>query len=109
MPSGDLITIIGNLLDNAMDAMNEKSEPPRELTVGIFGTAQAMLITVDDTGGGIAPENMDAIFENGFSTKGEGRGTGLYLVKNLVQTYGGTISVESEVGVGTSFTVSFGR
>ena len=109
MPSGDLITIIGNLLDNAMDAMNEKSEPPRELTVGIFGTAQAMLITVDDTGGGIAPEHLDAVFENGFSTKGEGHGTGLYLVKNLVQTYGGTISVESEVGVGTCFTVSFGR
>lgn len=109
IPSGDLVTIIGNLLDNAMDSMNEKEEPPKELTVGIFSASGAMLITVDDTGRGIPPENIDRIFENGFSSKGEGRGTGLYLVKNLVQNYGGTISVESEPGAGTSFTISFER
>lgn len=109
MPSGDLVTIIGNLLDNAMDSLNGRNGSPRELTVGVFGTQQAMLISVDDTGDGIAPENIGRIFENGFSTKGTGRGSGLYLVRNLVQTYGGAISVESEPGMGTSFVVSFQR
>lgn len=46
------------------------------------------------------------IFENGFSTKGDGRGTGLHLIKQLIEKHNGTISVESEEGVGTSFTVT---
>lgn len=107
LPSGDLVTIIGNLLDNAMDSMNEKRTPPKELTVGIFTNPHTMLITVDDTGKGISKENLERIFENGFSTKGTGRGTGLYLVKDLVESHGGTISVESEEDVGTSFIISF--
>ncbi|MBQ8359037.1 MAG: histidine kinase, partial [Oscillospiraceae bacterium] len=54
-------------------------------------------------------ENRDQIFENGFSTKGEGRGTGLYQVKTMVEALGGTISVESQEGVGASFSVKFGK
>ena len=49
----------------------------------------------------------ELFFENGFSTKGEGRGTGLYQVKTMVENLGGTITVESQKGVGTSFAVSF--
>ncbi|MCM1578587.1 MAG: ATP-binding protein [Ruminococcus sp.] len=105
LPSGDLVTIIGNLLDNAMDSMNEKEQPPKELTVGIFTSPGAMVINVDDTGSGISEENRERIFDNGFSTKGEGRGTGLYAVSRLVKRYGGVIEAESEEGVGTSFTV----
>ncbi|MDE6593633.1 MAG: sensor histidine kinase [Oscillospiraceae bacterium] len=104
--SGDLVTIIGNLLDNAMDAMNEKEHPPKELTVGIFTKPGALVINVDDTGGGIPEENREKIFENGFSTKGEGRGTGLYVVSGLVKRCGGSMEIESEIDVGTSFTVS---
>ncbi len=104
--SGDLVTIIGNLLDNAMDAMNEKEQPPKELTVGIFTKPGALVINVDDTGGGIPEENREKILENGFSTKGEGRGTGLYAVSGLIKRYGGSMEIESEIDVGTSFTVS---
>lgn len=106
IPPGVLVTLIGNLLDNAMDSMNEKNEPPKELTVGIFTEPHTMLITVDDTGNGIGQDAMAHMYDNGFSTKGEGRGTGLYLVKSLVDTYDGAITAESEPGVGTSFTVS---
>ena len=106
LPSGDLITIIGNLTENAMDSLNEKNELPKELTVGIFTKPHAMIITVDDTGNGISEENREKIFENGFSTKGDGRGTGLHLIKQLIEKHNGTISVESEEGVGTSFTVT---
>lgn len=106
LPSGDLVTIIGNLLDNAMDSMNEKDALPKDLSIGIFTQPNAMLICVDDTGMGIDKEKQTEIFKNGFSTKGENRGTGLYIVNNLIQKYNGTISVESEPEVGTSFIVT---
>ncbi len=109
LPSGLLVTVIGNLLDNAFDAMNDRPDydAPRELLFGIFSKPGALLITVDDTGGGIAPENLERIFENGYSTKGAGRGTGLYHVRQMVEQSGGSITVESQLGVGTCFTVSF--
>ena len=47
------------------------------------------------------------IFEKAYSTKGEGRGTGLYQVKTMVENFGGKITVESQLGIGTSFAVSF--
>ena len=109
LPSEMLITVIGNLLDNAFDAMNESADykEHKELMFGIYSKPGAVLITVDDTGSGIKSENMDFIFDNGYSTKGEGRGTGLYQVKSMVENFDGKITVESQEGVGTSFSVSF--
>lgn len=109
LPSEMLITVIGNLLDNAFDSMNESVDyaEHRELMFGIYSKFGAVLITVDDTGSGINPDNINSIFENGFSTKGEGRGTGLYQVKSMVENFGGKITVESQEGVGTSFSISF--
>ena len=106
IPSGDLVTIIGNLLDNAMDSMNEKADLPKELSVGIFTQPHAMLISVDDTGLGIPEDRQTAVFEDGVSSKGTGRGTGLFVVKRLVENYNGSISLESEPGFGTSFTIT---
>ena len=51
-------------------------------------------------------ELKDKIFEKGFSTKGEGRGIGLYHTKQLITSLGGRISVESEVGIGSCFMVN---
>ena len=109
LPSEMLITVIGNLLDNAFDAMNESPDykEHRELMFGIYSRPDAVLITVDDTGSGIKEQDMEFIFENGYSTKGEGRGTGLYQVKTMVENFGGKITVESQEGVGSSFSVSF--
>lgn len=109
LPSEMLVTVIGNLLDNAFDAMNNTSSyhSAKELLFGIYSQPDALLITVDDTGCGIKAENLERIFQNGYSTKGTGRGTGLYQVKSAVESYGGKISVESQEGVGSSFTVSF--
>ena len=109
LPSEMLVTVIGNLLDNAYDAMNTNGSynSDKELLFGIFSRPDAVLITVDDTGVGIEQENIERIFENGFSTKGEGRGTGLYQIKATVENFGGTITVESQKDIGTSFSVSF--
>lgn len=111
LPSEVLVTVIGNLLDNAFEAMNESTDydSPKELLFGIYSRPGAVLITVDDTGNGMAEQDLQHIFENGYSTKGEGRGTGLYQVKTMVEALGGKITVESQVGVGTSFSVSFAK
>ena len=109
IPSEILITVIGNLLDNAFEAMNETGnyKSKKELMFGIYSKPEAVLITVDDTGIGIKEKDMEKIFAKGYSTKGEGRGTGLYQVKELIESYGGEIIVESQEGIGSSFLVSF--
>ena len=112
LPDSMLVTVIGNLIDNAFEAMNDNEavyDKPKELMFGIYSKPGALLITTDDTGVGIDPADINRIFENGFSTKGTGRGTGLYQVKTMVDELGGTITAESQKGVGTSFTVSFSK
>ena len=108
LPSEVLVTVIGNLIENAFESMNDMNyDGQKELLFGMYSKPGALLITADDTGSGISDNNIGRIFENGFSTKGSGRGTGLYQVKNLIEAAGGKINVESQEGIGTSFTVSF--
>ena len=108
VPSEILVTVIGNLIDNAFESMNDMNyNGQKELLFGMYSNPGALLITTDDTGSGIEEGNIDRIFENGFSTKGQGRGTGLYQVKSMVEALGGSIDLESQIGVGTSFSVSF--
>ena len=105
-----LVTVIGNLIDNAFDAMNmsgDTYDTQKELRFGIYSKHDELLITVSDTGVGVSSENVNRIFENGFSTKGDGRGTGLYQVKKMVEENRGQITVESQEGVGTTFSVNF--
>ena len=112
VPTEVLITIIGNLIENAFESMNAKTstpESPNELIIGLFSKKDSILITVDDTGLGISEENRNRIFENGFSTKGKNRGTGLYQVKTMVENLGGQINVESQENVGSSFFVYFSK
>ena len=107
IPSEALVTITGNLIDNALDSMNkDTSKNEKELSLGIYTRPGELLIIVKDTGTGIPEEIKEKIFENGFSTKGPGRGIGLYHVKQLVSSLGGTITVESQVGTGTCFMVN---
>ena len=89
--------------------MNESKNPNEhnELLFGIYSRPGAVLITVDDTGKGIKKDEMEMIFMNGYSTKGNDRGTGLYQIKSMIESYGGKITVESQEGVGSSFSVSF--
>jgi sensor histidine kinase regulating citrate/malate metabolism len=114
LPSEALVTIVGNLIDNALDAMNMQvslesgfSPLSRELTFGVFSKPGELLISVRDRGCGIAEAIQDKVFDNGFSTKGRGRGVGLYHTKQLVESLGGSITFESQAGVGTCFMVNF--
>lgn len=112
LPSEALVTITGNLIDNALDAMNTSevmSKNDRSLIFGVYTQPGQLLITVQDTGNGIPDKIKDKVFENGFSTKGSGRGVGLYHTKQLVESLGGSITFESQNGKGTCFMVSLKR
>ena len=96
----DLVAILGNLLDNAIDAAAEAPAPKLvELTVETTGAA--LVITVEDSGPGIDPAAVEDIFRHGFSTKTPGpfgRGLGLALVRQAVQRLGGTMTITSPAG-----------
>ena len=109
IPSEALVTITGNLIDNALDAMNRSHKECKELSIGIYSKPGDLLIIVQDSGPGIPQDIREAIFEKGFSTKGSGRGLGLYHTKQLIQSLGGEIFVESQTGKGCCFTVKLYR
>ncbi len=98
-----LVTVLGNLIENALDAMSGQSEGE----VGLLLHYQNGWLSgeVSDDGPGIPPDNIDAIFNKGFSTKGENRGVGLFLASQQLRELGGTLAVESEPGVFTQFFV----
>ncbi|HFP9406683.1 TPA: sensor histidine kinase [Raoultella planticola] len=98
-----LVTVLGNLIENALDAMSGQSEGE----VGLLLHYQNGWLSgeVSDDGPGIPPANIDAIFNKGFSTKGENRGVGLFLASQQLRELGGTLAVESEPGVFTQFFV----
>ncbi|MGY1663606.1 ATP-binding protein [Geodermatophilus sp. SYSU D00705] len=110
LPGGDLVTIVGNLLDNAIDAALA-GDPPREVQLAAEVTGGHLEIRVEDTGPGVAEEDVRRVFERGWSTKesagapaGLGRGLGLALVAQAVRRHGGTVSVRP--GPGAQFVVS---
>lgn len=89
-----LTIIIGNLLENAMEAV--VGSPLCEVHCRIKQEQTELVLSVEDTGVGITPENLSRIYLRGFSTKGtENRGIGLSLVKQTVEKLGGTIELES--------------
>ncbi|OQR54780.1 sensor histidine kinase [Bacillus sp. CDB3] len=98
----ELITIVGNLINNALDAVTNCEK--KQVEVGIqYG--DTLIITVQDTGKGIEEDAVDALFTKGYSTKGDNRGYGLYLVKESIQRINGEIYVHSVLGTGTTITI----
>ncbi|PIF22454.1 sensor histidine kinase [Candidatus Pantoea floridensis] len=98
-----LITVIGNLIENALDALSEQVEG--EIHVMLHYQNGWLTCEVSDDGPGIEAERLNTIFEKGFSTKGENRGVGLFLLKQQTENLGGSVSVESEAGIFTQFLV----
>jgi two-component system, CitB family, sensor kinase len=97
----DVVTILGNLIDNALDAAIEGGEAPR-VFVTARADADALLLRVEDTGYGLVAGEV--AFDRGWSTKADGRGLGLALVRQAVRRGRGTIVV-SQGERGAVFTV----
>ncbi|EGQ5283583.1 two-component system sensor histidine kinase DcuS [Enterobacter hormaechei] len=98
-----LITVLGNLIENALDAM--VGQPDGEIGLLLHYQNGWLSGEVSDDGPGIDPERLESIFTKGYSTKGENRGVGLFLARQQIQNLGGDITVESEPGVFTQFFV----
>jgi len=100
-----LIRVITNLVKNAIQAVPEVASP--RILVSMASEYDYVKIMVADNGIGISDENRDKIFEPKFTTKTSGMGLGLGMVKNIVESYKGTIDYTSQPGKGTVFTVKF--
>ncbi|MBT3317285.1 PAS domain S-box protein [bacterium] len=104
--------VLVNLVRNALDAIEEKAPDSPELGISAElcedpDEGARIAITITDNGIGIEEDNLNQIFDLFYTSKPPGKGTGLGLsiVHNILNKLGGDISVESEVGVGTSFTL----
>jgi len=98
--------VVINLVDNAVQAVTDMpADRDKQITVRTAAVDGDMVLVVEDTGPGIAPENLARIFEPLFSTKSFGTGLGLPTVKQIVNQHGGMIAIDSEVGLGTRVTV----
>ncbi|RCW93478.1 HAMP domain-containing protein [Winogradskyella arenosi] len=101
-----LIRVVTNLVKNGIQAIPDTAEAPK-IVVRVFSTQDKVSITIEDNGSGIAEETKSKIFEPKFTTKSSGMGLGLGMVKNIVETYNGSITFTSQLGKGTIFTVAF--
>lgn len=101
MPAWELCCVIGNLMDNAMDALADRLDGHIRLMVE--DDLKGFRFTVSNNGPAIPPEIRETIFEPGVSTRGEGRGMGLSIVRGTLAEYGGSIALEPEEN--TAFTV----
>ncbi len=104
---GRLSQVFLNLLINAAHAIDEGAVERNEIRVRTWAERDLVCAEVRDTGKGILPEHRSRLFEPFFTTKkvGEGSGLGLVISKNIVESYGGTIEVQSVPGQYASFTV----
>jgi len=97
--------IFVNIIQNAVQAMQGKGR----LSIASVQSNSNIVVTIQDTGPGIPREFLSKVFDPFFTTKsqGEGTGLGLNIVHRIVENYGGRIQVESQVGAGATFTISF--
>lgn len=102
----DLVTVVGNLVDNAMDAANDS--PARRVDLSIVQQGRSLRIRVEDSGPGLDHGDVDRVFERGWSTKdttADGRGIGLALVAQVVRRHGGSVEVSRSPLGGAAFEV----
>lgn len=109
LPVSEMMTIIGNLLENAIEELSGCTGDIREIKCGLYCRPDCNIIVCEDTGRGISDAVSQKMFEKGFSTKGDYRGTGLFAIKRIVMQYGGKIDFDTDLGEGTAFTVTFVR
>jgi signal transduction histidine kinase len=106
--AGEINQVLLNLIVNAAHAIEDRpSRGPGRILVRTRLDSEHVVIEIQDTGSGIPPEIADRIFDPFFTTKEVGRGTGqgLAIARSVVQRHGGTLTFESRVGAGTTFSV----
>lgn len=107
---GQLRQVLGNLINNAIDAMRQVTCPKLSVRVRSMDRdcalgSPSVEIAVTDNGCGIPPDQRERVFTPFFSTKAQGTGLGLSLVQRIVREHEGLLSLTSEVGIGTTVTI----
>lgn len=106
MPGWEMCRVLGNLIDNAMDALGETQNP--WLRVSISEDVRKYGFSIENNGPEISDETLERLFAPGFTTKTTGQGMGLFIVDTLIRRYGGQIEVDSSPEV-TVFRASLPR
>lgn len=109
MGNGDQICqVLVNLLLNAAQALPANTGAPARIEVRTWREDDSAHVAVSDNGAGIAPTDLDRVFEAFFTTKADGMGTGLglYLARSIVRAHRGTLQLSSELGAGTVVTLT---
>jgi signal transduction histidine kinase len=107
IPENKVLKVLFNLIDNAIDAIKETNVTEREINVKLIDDTDNVKLIVYNPQPIIPAETLNNIFAPGFSTKGDDRGFGLYIVKSLLADYGGNIEAESKKNLGTRFICYF--
>lgn len=108
LTAGDCVSVLGNLLDNAIEACEGQADG--HVSCLVQGDEEHLCIRVRDTGMGMSQAEQSRMFVRGYSSKAsEGRGIGLALVKEVVEAHQGSIKVESSEGQGTKVEVALNR
>ena len=105
VPRSRVVQVLTNVLVNAAHAIHEVQRPVHRVRITVRADAEAVAISISDTGPGIAPESIERIFYPFYTTKREGAGTGLGLSisRSILRRLGGDLVVESVHGVGATF------
>ena len=102
---GQLQQVILNLVRNAADAMDSVSGRARILTKKRIHDSDGVLLSVEDSGTGIAATDIDRIFELFFTTKSQGMGMGLSICRSIIETHNGRLWASSGVDYGSVFNI----
>ena len=95
LPAWEMCRVISNLMDNAMDALSGQKDG--QLRLRLLEDVKGFSFAVENNGPMIPKEMQAAIFEPGFSGKGEGRGMGLYIARQTLRSAGGDLTVSSDI------------
>lgn len=106
LPKEQLVSCLGNLIDNALEATFKHAGQGGVVKVGITDIGDNIIFDVEDQGGGIDETEHDMVFEKGYTSKSDdNHGYGLYLVKQFVDQWGGSVTIESKPDQGACFTL----
>jgi signal transduction histidine kinase len=104
---GQLKQVFINLIRNAIEAMDTTLDWLLSIKTEMDELNRTIVISIQDNGKGITPEDLERVFESFYTTKSMGSGLGLAIVRNIIENYNGTISLVSNIGVGTIVQIRF--
>ena len=106
LPRDQLVSILGNLIDNALEATRSHCGAGGEVKLSMTDLGNDLIFEIEDQGAGVSSDQQQRIFEKGVTSKtGSGHGIGLYLVKRLLDDLGGTLTLEPADNSGSRFIV----